>query len=117
MKVKIIDRSPVRVAYLRHVGPYGQPLSWQEVVYPWLATNDLLDQPPTIPGGRYAVTEFRGTAMEIGETWSALLRDWLPSSGMQLDSRPCFEYYPTDRKYDAGSGAFGCDIVIPVVPL
>ena len=156
MKVKIIDRSAVRVAYLRHVGPYGQPLSafWQEVVYPWLATNELLEQPrygishddpsitapekcrydacveapsafvasgprlmTTIPGGRYAVTEFRGTAREIGERWSALLRDWLPSSGMQLDSRPCFEYYPTDRKYDAGSGAFGCDIVIPVVPL
>jgi len=47
----------------------------------------------------------------------ALLRDWLPSSGMQLDSRPCFEYYPRDAEYDAASGAFGCDIVIPVVPL
>jgi AraC family transcriptional regulator len=156
MKVKFIDRPAVRVAYLRHVGSYGQPLSafWQEVVYPWLATNDLLDQPrygishddpsitapekcrydacveapatfvaagaslmTTIPGGKYAATHFRGTAREIGETWSALLRDWLPSSGMQLDSRPCFEYYPTHGEYDASSGAFSCDIVIPVVSL
>ncbi|HUD25647.1 MAG TPA: AraC family transcriptional regulator [Burkholderiaceae bacterium] len=156
MKVKIIDRPAVRVAYLRHVGPYGQPLSafWQQVVYPWLATNDLLDQPrygishddpgitapekcrydacveapasfvatgatlmTTIPGGKYAATHFRGTPLEIGQTWSALLRDWLPSSGMQLDARPCFEYYPRDGQYDAGSGAFSCDIVIPVVPL
>jgi len=45
------------------------------------------------------------------------LRDWLPSSGMQLDARPCFEYYPTDTECDAPSGAFTCDIVIPVVPL
>ena len=156
MKVKFVHRPPVRVAYLRHVGPYGQPLSafWQEVVYPWLATNDLLDQPrygishddpsitapekcrydacveapatfvaagaslmTTIPGGKYAATHFRGTAREIGETWSALLRDWLPSSGMQLDSRPCFEYYPTHGEYDASSGSFSCDIVIPVVSL
>ena len=156
MKVKIIDRAPVRVAYLRHVGPYGQPLSafWQQVVYPWLATNDLLDRPrygishddpgitapekcrydacveapasfvatgealmTTIAGGQYAATHFRGTAPQIGETWTALLRDWLPSSGMQLDARPCFEYYARDAEYDAASGAFGCDIVIPVVPL
>jgi len=27
MKVKVIDRKPVKVSYLRHVGPYGKPLS------------------------------------------------------------------------------------------
>ncbi len=156
MKVRILDRHPVQVAYLRHVGPYGQPLStfWQTIVAPWLATHDLLAQPrygishgdpgitapdkcrydacvevpahfvatgaalmTTIPGGQYAVTHFRGTAGQIGDTWSALLRDWLPSSGMQLDARPCFEYYPTDSEFDPRTGAFSCDIVIPVVPL
>jgi AraC family transcriptional regulator len=47
MKVKIIDRKPVKIHYLRHVGPYGQPLAefWQRTVYPWLAANDQLGQP------------------------------------------------------------------------
>jgi AraC family transcriptional regulator len=71
----------------------------------------------TVPGGKYASTRFRGTALQIGQTWSALLRDWLPSSGLQLDARPCFEYYPTDAEYDGACGTFSCDIVIPVAPL
>ncbi|WP_211465109.1 AraC family transcriptional regulator [Collimonas silvisoli] len=71
----------------------------------------------TIPGGSYAVTRYIGDGRDIGETWTGLLRDWLPASGMQLDARPCFEYYPTDATYDPQSGAFECDICIPVVPL
>ncbi len=69
----------------------------------------------TIPGG--ASTRFRGTGAEIGEAWTALMRDWLPKSGMQFHTRPFFEYYPVDANYDAKTGAFECDIVIPVVPL
>ncbi|HEY9225329.1 MAG TPA: AraC family transcriptional regulator [Gemmatimonadaceae bacterium] len=44
MNVKLIDRQPVTVAYLRLVGPYGQPVSefWQDTVYPWMITNNLL---------------------------------------------------------------------------
>jgi AraC family transcriptional regulator len=53
----------------------------------------------------------------VNQAWAALLRDWLPSSGLQLDARPCFEYYPTDAKYDSKTGTFECDICIPVVPL
>src|ERR1700679_1931891 len=36
MKVQIIERKPTSIAYLRHVGPYGQPISvfWQTRVYP-----------------------------------------------------------------------------------
>jgi AraC family transcriptional regulator len=156
MKVTLIERQPARVAYLRHVGPYGQPLFafWSDVVYPWMATHNLVGKPrygisyddpsitapekcrydacvevpadfmasgqaltTTIPGGKYAATHFRGTAGEIVATWTAILRDWLPSSGMQLDARPCFEYYPTDTEFDAASGAFTCEIVIPVVSL
>ena len=156
MNVKLVDRQPATVAYLRHFGPYGDPLSqfWQKTVYPWLATNGLLGQPrygishddpgvtapaqcrydagaevpaqfaPTgnafktiIPGGRYAVLRFKGAVAEIGEAWTALLRDWLPASGLQLDARPCFEYYPKDCGYDPQTGVFECDICIPVVPL
>src|SRR4029077_17934273 len=55
----------------------------------------------TIPGGRYAVLHFKGTVDVVREDWSILFRDWLPSSGLQLDARPCFEYYPKDATYDS----------------
>ena len=47
MKVKLIDRKPVKIAYPRHIGPYGQPLAefWQRTVYPWMVANDQLGQP------------------------------------------------------------------------
>ena len=71
----------------------------------------------TIPGGKYATAEFRGNAGEIEEAWASLLRDWLPRSGLQLDARPSFEYYPSDAHYDPKSGSFACQLVIPVMPL
>jgi len=71
----------------------------------------------TVPGGQYAVLDFKGTAATIGDPWNSLLRDWLPSSGLQLDARPCFEYYPKDASYDPKTGEFSCEICIPVVPL
>jgi AraC family transcriptional regulator len=156
MTVKIIERKPATVAYLRHFGPYGASLSefWQRSYYPWAVTHNLLgaarygishDDPSitapekcrydacvevpadfiaaggamktVIPGGRYATTRFRGKVSEIGEAWSSLLRDWLPASGLQLDGRPSFEYYPSDARYDAQTGILECDICIPVAPL
>jgi AraC family transcriptional regulator len=156
MKVKVTERKPIKVTYLRHVGPYGQPLSefWQRTVYPWMAANDQLGQPrygishddptitapdkcrydagvevrgkisvpgnsqtTTIPGGRYAVTAFRGTVDQIGGVWETMLREWLPGSGMQLDARPLLEYYSTAASFDPKTGVFTCDIAIPVAPL
>ena len=70
-----------------------------------------------IPGGKYAALRFSGTVGEIGEAWAALLRDWLPSSKLQLDCRPCFEYYPKGAACDAKTGKFECEICIPVIPL
>lgn len=156
MKVKVIERQPANIAYLRYIGLYGQPISefWKKTVSPWMETNNLFGRPrygishddpgitspekcrydagvevppdfvasgksfaTIIPGGSYAVTRYIGNGGDIGETWTRLLRDWLPASGMQLDARPCFEYYPTDAKYDPQTGALECDICIPVVPL
>ena len=71
----------------------------------------------TIPGGKYAVHRFKGTPEQVGEAWTSLLRDWLPSSGLQLDGRPCFEYYPKGAVYDSETGEFESEICIPVVPL
>lgn len=70
-----------------------------------------------IPGGKYAAMPFEGTGAEIGAAWDALLRDWLPKSGLQLDSRPFFEHYPVDGRYDAKTGRFTCNICIPVAVL
>jgi len=49
--------------------------------------------------------------------WAALLRDWLPSSGLQLDARPCFEHYPKGSGYNPQTGVFACEICIPVIAL
>jgi AraC family transcriptional regulator len=156
MNVKLIERQPVTIAYLRHLGAYGDPVSrfWQGTYYPWAVANNLLDKPrygishddpsitaaeqcrydaavevapdfvpnggalkTTLPGGCYAVLRFKGTSDRVCESWAALLRDWLPTSGLQLDARPCFEYYPFDGTYDSKTGAFECDISVPVVPL
>ena len=156
MKVSIVDRQPTRVAYLRHVGLYGKPVSdfWITKVAPWMETNGLygrprygisLDDPgitapeklrydaavevpddfagagdhqmTVIPGGKYAVGKFKGDAKDVGDAWDWLLRDWLPASGMQLDSRPFFEHYPVDASYDRQTDEFEGEICIPVTPL
>jgi AraC family transcriptional regulator len=74
-------------------------------------------QKTVIPGGKYAVAKFKGTDAEVGEAWTWLLRDWLPASGMQLDSRPFLEHYPIDATFDLKTGAFECEICVPVSPL
>jgi AraC family transcriptional regulator len=68
-----------------------------------------------VPGGRYAVTAFRGTAHQIEGAWHSVFAEWLPGSGYQPDDRACFEIYrgaPPDTK-----GAFRCDLCLPVRPL
>jgi AraC family transcriptional regulator len=156
MKVEVIDRRATPIAYLRHVGPYGEGLGafWQTEVYPWMVAGGLLQQerygishddpnvtapeqcrydagceiPPkfialgnahktVIPGGNYAALSFKGTVSEFEPAWTALLRDWLPSSGLQLDNRPMFEYYPAGSSYDPATGVLDCKLCVPVVPL
>jgi AraC family transcriptional regulator len=156
MNVTVADRPPVRVAYLRYVGPYGPAVHafWQQHFYPFMQRHQLLGRqiygishddpdiaapetcrydtcvevdgdfvaPPgahvgTIAGGRYASLPFKGTSLAIGAAWKVLMRDWLPQSGYQLDNRPAFEHYPPDAVYDQASGAFECNIVIPLAPL
>lgn len=156
MKVKLVDREPVHIAYLRYTGPYGPAVGrfWMEKVAPWMATNNLfgrerfgigLDDPAVtrpeqcrydagvdspvgevlagkpnhkvIPGGRYACMSFEGTSADMPAAWDTMLRDWLPTSGLQLDARPFFESYPRDARYDPKTGAFTCDICVPVRPL
>lgn len=156
MQVKIVERAPVRIAYLRRTGAYGPGIGefWRNEVYEWLNSAGLLGAPrygighddpsitapeqcrydagvevpehfvatgavqlATLPGGRYAALEFFGTPAEIPGAWAALLREWLPASGLQLDARPFFEFYPTTARHDPETGAFECEITIPVTSL
>ncbi|WP_164513490.1 AraC family transcriptional regulator [Thiosocius teredinicola] len=156
MKVAIVDRQPATIAYLRHVGPYGESIArfWEDTYVPWAVANKLgadharygvsHDDPSitapeqcrydacaeiapefeatggalktTLPGGKYAVLDFRGTAGQVGAAWASLIKDWLPSSGLRLDNRPCFEYYPKGAAFDCKTGEFECEICIPVAP-
>lgn len=156
MQVTLTTLPAVRIAYLRHIGPYDQQIGqfWREQFFPWQQANGLGNRPcygighddPTIgdaqrlrydacvevpedfiprglagianlPGGRYAQVRYRGNGSDIGHVWTELLRAWLPQSGQQIDSRPCFEYYPADTYYDPQSGEFECLICVPVKAL
>lgn len=70
-----------------------------------------------IPGGKYASGQFKGRTADFVDAWAALLRDWLPGSGMQLDARPMFEYYGLDSTFDPKTGVLGCELCIPVTAL
>ncbi|MET3134772.1 DNA gyrase inhibitor GyrI [Oxalobacteraceae bacterium GrIS 1.11] len=71
----------------------------------------------TLAGGRYAIARFEGSSATIGDAWTALLRDWLPDSGMQCDARPVFEYYAEESRFDPQTGRFDCELCLPVCPL
>jgi AraC family transcriptional regulator len=47
VKITLVERQPVQVAYLRYTGPFGEPLTrfWRATVAPWLADNGLMDCP------------------------------------------------------------------------
>jgi AraC family transcriptional regulator len=69
-----------------------------------------------LPGGRYAVAQFEGTAAEIGPAWETLFTAWLPSSGYQPEDRPCLELYQMTVTQRA-AGHLRCELCIPVRPL
>jgi AraC family transcriptional regulator len=47
MKLDVVERKPVRVAYLRYTGPFGEPVGrfWRGTVAPWLGDHGLIDCP------------------------------------------------------------------------
>lgn len=74
-------------------------------------------QVTTLPGGRYACARFKGQSADLPAAWQQLLREWVPSSGYQLDARPCFEAYAPSDAMDETTGAFTCSLCIPITPL
>jgi AraC family transcriptional regulator len=47
----------------------------------------------TIPGGNYAVFIHSGPYEKFLDTYTAIFRDWLPTSGKRLRDQPAFELY------------------------
>jgi len=47
MQVKIVELPAVKVAYMRHIGPYGPKIGefWRTAFAPWLNANGLLGEP------------------------------------------------------------------------
>ena len=49
-----------------------------------------------IQGGQYAIVTHRGPYDTLEETYRRLFRGWVPTSGRDLSSAPCFEVYHND---------------------
>ena len=68
-----------------------------------------------IHGGRYAITFFRGTGVQIGFAWDAFIAAVLANPGVRRDgSRPPFEHMPRGAVYGARTGVFCCELCLPV---
>ena len=83
------------------------------------ATQVLSGQPmrTVLPGGRYACARFEGTIDDIDPAWQRVLSGWLPTSGLQLDTRPLLEHYPIGARFDPATGRFDCNLCVPVTAL
>lgn len=143
MTVTIKQLKPMRVAFMRHVGPYNEVGKTWEKFMMFLGKEGLLggdaqfigichDDPAVtppdrirydacvtvdelrrqadqsadsnfqpqgeigvqvVPGGDYAVMTHFGPYEKLGESYAKLLGQWLPRSGRNLHSTPCFEVY------------------------
>lgn len=67
-----------------------------------------------ISGGRYAISRFKGTPADIDAAWSALVRE-RNSRHLKGDAaRLPFEHYPRGAFFDHRTGAFACELCLPV---
>lgn len=132
MNVEVKEVEPMRVAFMRHVGPYDQVgNTWQKFMG-FAASHGLFgptakmlalvhDDPDVTPpdklrydvcmvvgdkfqpkgdvgvqkvsGGTYAVATHQGPYDRLGETYAALMGQWLPAHDHVLAEAPCFEVY------------------------
>lgn len=77
-----------------------------------LTVEDAFER--TIPGGKYAVTCFKGTSAQIGAAWDGFMRG-CTTRGMKKDGeRPAFEHYPRGATLDAKTGVFACELCWPL---
>ena len=65
-----------------------------------------------VPAQHYAVFRHDGHVSAIGETWRAIMEEWLPQSDYEDAETPAFEVY--DRCFDPETGNGGFEIWLPV---
>jgi AraC family transcriptional regulator len=70
-----------------------------------------------IAGGRYACAQFAGTPDQVPLAWGRLMSEWMPTSGYEPDDRATFELYGKDFAIDEQTGAFSCQLCMPVRPV
>jgi len=87
------------------------------VVVPPDFPGDRLVNVTELPGGRYAVRRYSGTAHRIPLAWDALYRSWLPDSGYEPDDRPCLELYRGNPQAGGRPGTLRADLCVPVRPI
>jgi AraC family transcriptional regulator len=69
----------------------------------------------TIAGGRYAVTNFKGTGATIGDAWAAFVSEALANPAWRIDpKRYPFEHYPRGAATDVKTGVFSCQLFLPL---
>ena len=132
MNVEIKTIKPMRVAFMRHIGPYKECGKVWEKFCAWAGARLLLcpntaflgishDDPTItppeklrydacipvdekvlpdgevgiqeIPGGEYAVIRHLGQYEKLIDTYAKIMGEWLPRSGREPRSTPCFEVY------------------------
>jgi AraC family transcriptional regulator len=79
---------------------------------PGLTLPDL--EQTSIAGGRYVVTIFRGTAAQVGAAWTAFINHAIASGHERDAARPLLERYPRGAYHDQRTGAFSCELCMPV---
>src|SRR5262249_47857222 len=67
----------------------------------------------SVPGGRYAVWPFRGTAHEIQGAWGNVFAGWPRNGGYHPDDRRCLEMY-RGGAIDERPGISSCVLCLPV---
>lgn len=68
----------------------------------------------TIPGGWHASTRYSGPAAGIGAAWGEFYGKALGEMGLRDRPGACFERYGADFKEDPATGAFECELFIPI---
>jgi AraC family transcriptional regulator len=69
----------------------------------------------TLPGGRLAVTYFKGTSASIGAAWGAFAGAAMADPPNRPDpQRLPYEHYPRGAVFDAKTGVFACELCLPL---
>jgi len=66
-----------------------------------------------LPAGRYARAMHIGPYATLGDTWSRMMGEWLPSSGNRVGNGPSFEVY-RNTPADAPPEELRTDLYIPI---